>query len=246
MDLGLQGKRAVVVAASTGLGFASARHLVKAGCRVVVCGRDETKLQDAVAKLGGNATGMVADVSTVAGAGSFMDAAIADLGTVDILVANGGGPQPGNDAQTEIDAYPIALEANLTAMVALCKKALPGMKSQQWGRIVAITSVAVRQPIPSLILSNTARSGLTAYLKTLAREVAPLGITVNSVQPGNHATDRMKRLYGNADPSLGVPAGKLGDPDDFGAVVAFMCSEQAKFITGAHLPVDGGVYAGLQ
>jgi 3-oxoacyl-[acyl-carrier protein] reductase len=110
---------------------------------------------------------------------------------------------------------------------------------------VAITSIAVRQPIPSLILSNTARSGLTAYLKTLAREVAPFGITVNSVQPGNHATDRMKQLYGAADPAAGIPVGKLGDPADFGAVVTFMCSEQAKFITGAHIPVDGGVYGGL-
>ncbi len=120
------------------------------------------------------------------------------------------------------------------------------MQAQRWGRVVAITSVSVRQPIPTLILSNTARAGVTGFLKTLAREVAADGVTVNSVQPGIHATDRLVAL-GRLDPAdWGIPAGVVGDPDDFGAVVAFLCSAQARYITGAALPVDGGSNAGLQ
>ena len=246
MDLGIAGKRAVVAAASAGLGFSSAKRLVEAGAQVIICGRDSARLNAAVATLGASATGVVADVSNVEGAAKFMEEATERLGAVDILVTNGGGPQPGNDASTPTDAYPAALEANLMAMIEMCKRALPGMKENNWGRIVGITSVSVRQPIPTLILSNTARAGYTAYLKTLAREVAPFGITVNSAQPGNHSTDRMKQLYANGDPSTGIPVGRLGDPDDFGSVVAFLCSENAKFITGTHVPVDGGMYAGLQ
>ena len=125
---------------------------------------------------------------------------------------------------------------------------MPAMCERGWGRVVAITSVSVRQPIPQLILSNTARAGVTGFLKTLALEVAPKGVTVNSVQPGLHATDRLRALYGGnvTRAAEGVPAGTVGDPDDFGKVVAFLCSEQARFIVGAALPVDGGTYRGLQ
>ena len=121
------------------------------------------------------------------------------------------------------------------------------MQQRGWGRVVAITSLSVRQPMANLILSNTARAGATAFLKTLAREVAKDGVTVNSVQPGIHATDRIKQLYGDSadGAALGIPAGFVGDADDFGAVVAFLCSEQAKFVTGSHVPVDGGAYGGL-
>jgi len=129
----------------------------------------------------------------------------------------------------------------------MCESAVPAMRERKWGRVVAITSVSVRQPIANLILSNTARAGVTGFLKTLAREVAGDGVTVNSAQPGIHATDRITQLYG-ASPNaaqLGIPAGKVGDPADFGKVVAFLCSEPARFITGAHVPVDGGSYAGL-
>lgn len=246
MDLGLNGKRAVVAAATAGLGYATARHLADAGARVVICGRDKEKLDTAVNLLGANALGIQADLSTPAGATEFMESAIGQLGGVDILITNSGGPKPGGDASTPTASYPAALDANLVAMIELCKCALPSMKDQRWGRIVGITSVAVRQPIPTLILSNTARAGFTAYLKTLAREVASLGITVNTVQPGLHATDRLKQLYGESDPAVNIPAGTVGDPDDFGAIVAFLCSQHAKFITGTHVPVDGGVYAGLQ
>jgi 3-oxoacyl-[acyl-carrier protein] reductase len=157
-------------------------------------------------------------------------------------VTNAGGPPPGTFASTDLDAYEPALELNLLSVVAMCKTAVPAMQERHWGRVVAITSIAVRQPIGTLILSNTARAGATGFLKTLAREVAVDGVTVNSVLPGLHATDRLKALHGG-DPSAaarGIPAGVVGDPADFGAVVAFLCSESAKFITGAAIPIDGG------
>jgi 3-oxoacyl-[acyl-carrier protein] reductase len=121
------------------------------------------------------------------------------------------------------------------------------MQERRWGRVVAITSLAVRQPYPELILSNTARAGATGFLKTLAREVAADGVTVNSLQPGLHDTERVRGLYGDAvDAAAGVPAGTMGRPEDFGAIAAFLCSEHARHVTGAAIPVDGGAYAGLQ
>lgn len=190
---------------------------------------------------------LVCDVASAIGGEQFVEAARAALGGVDILVANAGGPPPGTFASTPVDLYQTGLDLNLLSVVGMCKAAIPAMQAQHWGRVVAITSVAVRQPIASLILSNTARAGVTGFLKTVAREVAVDGVTVNTVQPGFHATDRMTQLYGGIldGTALGIPAGVVGDPDDFGHVVTFLCSEQAKFVTGAQLQVDGGAYAGL-
>jgi 3-oxoacyl-[acyl-carrier protein] reductase len=170
------------------------------------------------------------------------------LGGLDILVANAGGPPPGDFAATPFQEYPKALALNLLSVVAMCHEAIPGMQAQHFGRVVAITSLAVRQPMGRLILSNTARAGATGFLKTLAREVAADGITVNSVQPGMHATDRVAELYGDdlEAAAAGIPAGTLGQPEDFGAIVTFLCSEQARFLTGAAIHVDGGAYAALQ
>lgn len=235
------GRRAAVAAGTAGLGYASAKALADEGARVVVCGRDHVRLDDAVAQLGGDAVGVVADVSDATGAAAFVAAATEALGGLDILVTNAGGPPGGNFAQTPVEAYPAALDLNLMSVVAMCKAAVPAMQSQGWGRVVAITSLSVRQPMPQLILSNTARAGATAFLKTLAREVAADGVTVNSVQPGLHLTDRLQQIYGDA-----LPDRPLGDPSDFGQVVAFLCSEQARFVTGAALNVDGGDYQGLQ
>jgi 3-oxoacyl-[acyl-carrier protein] reductase len=139
------------------------------------------------------------------------------------------------------------VELNCLAHIAMCSTAVPAMREQRWGRIVAITSVGVRQPMAGLILSNVARSGLTAFLKTLAREVAGDGVTVNSLQPGLHDTDRVRQLYGGEmDPrDAGIPAGVLGRPEDFGRVAAFLCSDTASFITGTAIPVDGGAYTGM-
>lgn len=248
MDLQIRGKRAAVAAGTAGLGLGAAKALVTAGVEVVICGRDPDRLQHAVDQLGPGADGVVADVGNAAGATAFTEAAIERLGGLDILVTNAGGPPPGNFADTPLDAYPAALDLNLMSTIAMCKAAVPGMQAQGWGRVVAITSITVRQPIGYLLLSNTARAGATGFLKTIALEVAPDGVTINSVQPGFHATDRLAGLPEDDSAAIvgDIPVGRMGDPDDFGQVVGFLCSEAAGFITGAAIPVDGGAYRGLQ
>lgn len=230
------------------MGFGSALALANDGAEVVICGRDEARLKDAIARIGHSCRYVVCDVSDAEGGREFVELATGVLGGVDILVCNAGGPPPGTFASTPIEAYAKALDLSLLSVVGMCKAAVPSMQERGWGRVVAITSYGVRQPIPTLILSNTARTGTTGFLKTVAREVAKDGVTVNSVQPGVHLTDRITQVYGaNPDAAaMGIPAGVLGDPIDFGHAVAFLCSEHARFITGAHLPVDGGQYAGLQ
>jgi 3-oxoacyl-[acyl-carrier protein] reductase len=248
MDLGLHGRRAAVAAASGGLGFASAAALAAEGARVVICGRDKDRIEAAAARIGHGCIGLVQDVADAEGGAAFVAAAADLLDGLDIVVANGGGPPSGTFESTPIDWYDSALDLSLMSVVGMAKASIPAMQSQGWGRFVAITSVSVRQPIPTLILSNTARAGTTGFLKTVAREVAKDGVTVNSVQPGLHATDRITQLYGGDVEQLGagVPAGSIGDPGDFGAIVAFVCSNQAKYLTGAHVHVDGGSYGGLQ
>lgn len=234
--------------ASSGLGLATARALAAEGVHVAICGRDAARIEAAAASIEGDVVAVVADVSTVEGATSFVERAVQALGgEVDILVTNGGGPPPGTFASTALDAYPIALDLNLMSAVAMCKTAVPGMQQRGWGRVVAITSIAVRQPIPSLILSNTARAGLTGFLKTLALEVAGDGVTVNSLLPGSHDTDRLRSMYGGdlSAVAADTPVRTVGRPDDFGAVAAFLCSDHARFITGSAIPVDGGAYRAL-
>jgi 3-oxoacyl-[acyl-carrier protein] reductase len=245
MDLGISGRRAAVAAASTGLGLASAKALRAAGCEVAICGRHRDRIED-VAR-GIDAVPIVADVGNEEGAIAFVDAARAALGGVDILVTNAGGPPRGGFVDTPLEAYLPALQLNLLSVVAMCRAAVPDMQAARWGRVVGITSIAVRQPIDALILSNTARAGATGFLKTLALEVAPDGVTVNTVQPGYHATARLLDGFADVDAlARAVPVRAVGQPDDFGQVVAFLCSEHAKFITGAAVPVDGGAYRGLQ
>lgn len=242
MDLGISGRRAAVAAASRGLGYATAAALAAEGVRVAMCSRDKVAITEAAGRLGDAAIPLVADVSNADGARGFVETARDALGGIDILVTNAGGPPPGDHASTEVEQYLAALELNCLSVIAMCNAAVPDMRRQRWGRIVAITSIAVRQPILGLILSNTARAGATGFLKTLAREVAADGVTVNSLQPGTHDTDRVRKL--GLDTS-GIPAGVLGRPADFGAVAAFLCSEHVRFLTGSAIPVDGGAYAGL-
>jgi 3-oxoacyl-[acyl-carrier protein] reductase len=241
MELGISGRRAAVAAATSGLGLASAVALAAEGVHVAICGRDPDRLAQAAAAVGHECVPIVADVSTPDGATRFVEAAGDALGAVDILVPNAGGPPPGTFASTALDAYPAALDLNLMSVVAMCKAAVPAMQERRWGRVVAITSLSVRQPIAQLILSNTARAGATAFLKTLALEVAGDGVTVNSVQPGLHRTPRVADLYDEAQQA----SMRMGDASDFGQVVAFLCGEPAKFTTGVQLHVDGGAYAGL-
>ncbi len=247
MDLGIAGRRAAVAASSAGLGYACAAALAAEGVRVAVCGRDRQRIEDAAASISSDCVPIVCDVSDAAGGAAFVARATEALGAADILVTNAGGPPPGTFDSTEVDAYLPALDLNLMSVVGMCKAAVPAMRSRGWGRVVAITSLAVRQPMATLILSNTARAGATGFLKTLAREVAADGVTVNSVQPGLHETERLVQLYGGRvdGRELGVPAGVVGRPEDFGATVAYLCSDQARFITGLQLHVDGGAYAGL-
>lgn len=248
MDLGIAGRRAAVAAASEGLGFGVAQALVAEGVRVAICGRRADEVEAAAARLGGDAIGLVADVSTADGGAAFVHAAREVLGGVDILVANAGGPPAGDFSSTTVDQYVDAFELNCRSAIAMCYEAVPAMRAQRWGRVLAITSIAVRQPIANLILSNTARAALTGFLKTLAREVARDGVTVNSLLPGLHATQRLRALYdedGLASLADAIPAGMLGDAADFGRVGAFLCSEAARFVTGTATPVDGGAYAGL-
>jgi 3-oxoacyl-[acyl-carrier protein] reductase len=246
METGLNHRRAAVAAASKGLGFATAQALAAEGAAVAICGRSKVRIEEAAARIGANVIPLVADVSTGEGARQFVVDAREALGGLDVLVTNAGGPPAGNFESISYEEYPGALALNLLSVVAMCQEAVPGMRAQRFGRIVAITSISVRQPLANLILSNTARAGATGFLKTLAREVAKDGVTVNSVQPGTHATERALGLYGSEEAAAaGVPAGVLGRPEDFGALVAFLCSDSARFITGAAIPVDGGAYAGL-
>lgn len=248
MDLGLEGKRAAIGGSSAGLGLATARALAAEGVQVAICGRDPERLAAAAAELGPGAVAIPADLSDAAGATAFVEQATERLGGIDIVVANAGGPPGGSATGTSLDAYRAALELNLLSTVAMCLAAVGPMRERGWGRILAITSIGVPQPIPFLAASVTARTGVTGFLKTLATEVAADGVTVNSIQPGSHLTDRLRSLHGDEIASLtaDIPAGVVGDPDDFGAVAAFLCSQQARFVTGTSLLVDGGAARGLR
>ncbi|HVS13645.1 MAG TPA: SDR family oxidoreductase [Thermoanaerobaculia bacterium] len=245
MDLGISGRTAAVAAASAGLGFASARALVEEGVRVAVCSRDRERIEAAARALGGQAVPIVADLSDEAGARGFLQRARELLGPIDILVANAGGPPPGQPSTTPLDAYRAALDLNLLSTIALCQEAVGSMRERRWGRIVAITSSGARQPIPFLAASSVARAGVTSFLKTLATEVAADGVTVNSIQPGLHATDRVKELGSGEDLAQRIPARAIGAPGDFGRLVALLASQPARFVTGTSLLVDGGGYPGL-
>lgn len=250
MDLGIEGRRAVVAASSAGLGLAAARALAAEGVRVAISGRDPERLlaaEQALRHGGADVVAVRADLSTSEGSAAMVDEAVDRLGGVDILVPNAGGPPAGTFATTTLDAYRAALDLNLLSTVAMCQRAVPVMQAAGWGRVVAITSIGARQPIGRLIASSTARAGVTSFLKVLATEVAPDGVTVNSVQPGVHETDRLGHLTAGDLAGLvaDVPCGHLGDPADFGSVVAFLCSEHARFVTGVGLPVDGGASRSL-
>ncbi|MCW0215430.1 MAG: SDR family oxidoreductase [Pseudonocardia sp.] len=247
MDLGIAGKRAAVAAATGGLGYARAAVRVAAGAQGTSCGSDEGRARSAAEKLG--VQYLVTDLRDPEAAAGFVEQARERMGGLDILVVNGPGPAPGRVADTALGDYQAALDRSLLAVVGMCLAAAPGMRAQGWGRIVAITSIGVRQPLPDLVLSNTARAGATGFLRTLAREIAGDGVTVNSLQPGSHLTNRLRSMVGSeedlARAGAQLPVGRLGTPEEFGAVVGFLCSQQAAFLTGAAIPVDGGAYQAL-
>ena len=238
MDLGIAGKVALVTASSKGLGRGAAIALAEEGCKVVICARGEEALAKTTADIeetGADVLAIVDDVTEPEAPARLVASTVEHFGGLDILVGNAGGPPPARALDVTDEALAAAVNANLTTSVRLAREAVPHMRSKGWGRICFITSSSVKQPIPTLALSNTARTGLWAWAKTAAQDLAGDGITVTLACPGSHDTDRIRALVAS-----GGFAGRLGDPGDFGKVVAFLCSEPAKFVTGVALQVDGG------
>ena len=248
MDLSLVGKRALVTGASSGLGLGCAQALAAEGAIVTLVARSQDKLDAAAATIRELVHTQAGDLSRVDEVAALVAQAEETMGGIDILIANAGGPPAGTFGTITMTQYEEAIRLNLLSTIALCQACVPAMQSQGWGRVIAITSTSVREPIGNLILSNTARAGLTGFLKTLATDVAPDGVTVNSLQPGSHRTDRLANLYGgNLDAvAESTPTKTLGDPGDFGRIAAFLCSDSAKFVTGTAIPIDGGATRNLQ
>ncbi len=242
MDLGIAGRVALVPASSKGLGRASALALAAEGANVVICARGEDALRDtekAITELGVEALAIVADVTDPAEPARLVDATIERFGRLDIVVPNAGGPPPARALDVTDEQLDAALNANLLTSIRLVRAAVPHLRTNGWGRICMITSYFVKQPSPGLALSNTARTGLWAWSKTAAADLFADGITLNLACPGPHATDRML--------SLGAAGGggPMGDPADFGRVVAFLCSEPARFVSGVALQVDAAATTAL-
>jgi 3-oxoacyl-[acyl-carrier protein] reductase len=256
MDLGLKGKGAVVLASTTGLGFAVAKSLAREGAKVAISGRDETRLGEAMAASG--CWGETLDVTEVEALRKHLEEARRRFGGVDVLVTNAGGPPPGTALEVDDEGLDRALDLTMRSAVHAVQTVLPWMREKGWGRIIGMTSMSVRQPIPSLAYSNIMRSGLTAYFKSLAGEVARDGILVNSVCTGMFATERLDELFHARAQRSGrtveeeraaaieaIPVGRLGEPSEFGEFVAFLASERCSFLTGVALTYDGGAQRAL-
>jgi 3-oxoacyl-[acyl-carrier protein] reductase len=238
MDLGLTGKVALVTASSKGLGRATAQALSQEGAKVVMCARNQKALTEAAKAMPGDTLTIEADVTDPASPQRLVDAALDRFGALHVLVANAGGPPPARALEVTDDTLRAALNANLLTSIRLVQSALPPMRESGWGRICLITSKAVKEPIPTLALSNTARTGLWAWAKTAAADLFEEGITLNLACPGTHDTERARETGS-------VGGGPVGDPADFGKVVCFLCSGPARFVSGAALQVDGATIKGL-
>jgi 3-oxoacyl-[acyl-carrier protein] reductase len=236
MDLGVEGKVALVTAASKGLGRASAQALVEEGAKVAINSRDAKNLRATATELGADVLALPGDVTDPAAPRRLVEATVERFGGLHILVANAGGPPKGRAIDVDDATLQAAIDANLLTSVRLVRAALPHLRAAGWGRICLIASSSVKQPIPDLATSNTARAGLWGWAKTAAQELVDEGITLNLACPGLHRTQRI------LDTGF---SGRLGDPEDFGHVVAFLCSEPAGFISGAALQVDGAGTLGL-
>ncbi|MFQ5778066.1 MAG: SDR family oxidoreductase [Terriglobia bacterium] len=257
MDLGLQGKVAVVAAASQGMGRAIAEALATEGARVALCARTratlETTAEDIRRQTGAEVLPVTADVTRVAEVERFVEAAVERWGTVHIAVANAGGPPAKEFAAITPADWEQAVALNLMSAVHLARAVLPRMRAQKWGRLLFLTSVAVKQPIEGLLLSNAVRSGVTGLAKSLANECAPDNVLVNTVCPGYTRTERLNELVDALVQKKGVsrdevvrgwttqiPLGRLAEPKEVAALFAFLASEQASYITGTTIAVDGG------
>jgi 3-oxoacyl-[acyl-carrier protein] reductase len=249
VELGLKGRVALVTGASKGIGKGIATALAAEGANVAVSSRSQERIDAAAAEIGARA--YVHDSADIDAAGPLIESVEADLGPLDVLVTNTGGPPPGDDPTGFTrDQWEAAYRDLVLSPMALIERALPAMRQRGFGRIVNVSSMAVREPIAALMLSNVHRSGLLAGFKTLARAVAGDGVTLNTLLPGRIATDRLSDSHDSLEAAAeaakrDVPAGRLGKPEEMGAAAAFLCSEQAAYITGVALLVDGGLTRGI-
>ncbi len=246
MDLGLAGRTALVMGASRGIGRAIAAGLAREGCRVAIASRSRERIEEAAAAIGEEVAPLVADASDLERVAALPGEVEKALGPIDILVANTGGPPFGGTLEQELDEWEAAYRSLVLAPRVLAAAVLPGMRERGWGRIVNVGSSSTREPIPGLNLSNSHRMAAVGFLKTLAREVAADGVTVNTVATGRFATERLADAGGSLAGAeeaakTEVPAGRLGRPEEYGDLVAFLCSERAAYITGTVIPIDGGL-----
>ena len=257
MDLGLKDKVALVAAASRGLGRAVAEELGAEGAALVLCARDPATLAETAASIadstGAHVLAVPADVTDVNQVARVVESGNERFGRIDILVTNAGGPPAGRFEQITREQWEQASRLTLFSAIELARQVLPGMKERRWGRILNITSIAVKQPVENLMLSNSLRAGLTGFARTLANEVAADGVTVNNILPGYTRTERLEELAEMMADKLGIsaaefrgkweqeiPMGRLGEPREFAALAAFLVSERASYITGTSIQVDGG------
>ena len=257
MDLGLEGKVALVAASSRGLGRAIAEELAAEGCDLMMCARSEGPLEAARADIevatGRRVVARATDVAVAAEVDALVAATMDSFGRVDVLVTNGGGPPPGGLDDHDLDAWRAGAAVTLESVIGLVKGVLPGMRERGWGRILNVTSIAVKQPVDGLLLSNSLRAAVTGFARTLANEVAADGVTVNNLMPGYTRTERLDELAGHLASTRGgtpqdafdgwaaqVPAGRVGDPREFAALAAFLASDRASYITAQSIAVDGG------
>jgi 3-oxoacyl-[acyl-carrier protein] reductase len=261
VDLGIRGKRALVAASSRGLGRAVAEELAAEGCELFLCARGEEALEEARAALAaGGATvhARAVDLGEEGQTRALVGAAIETMGGVDILLTNTGGPPAGPYGDHDLEAWRRAYRLTLESVLVLVDGVLPGMRERRWGRILNVTSIAVKQPVDGLILSNSIRAAVTGFARTLANEVAPYGVTVNNLMPGYTRTERLdelaERMAGGEHVDQAaifdrwnaqIPMARVGEPREFGAMAAFLASDRASYITGQSVAVDGGWIRGL-
>jgi len=243
MDLGLSGRTAIVCGASSGMGLAIAERLGAEGANVAMLGRRRELLEREADRIG--ALAVVGDLTIPAHLERLVATTLEAFGGIDVLVLNGGGPPAGAAVELTSHAVEEAVALLLSPFVDLVGRCLPSLRESGRGRIIAVESISVREPIPGIALSNAVRPGVVGWLKTLARELAPDGITVNTIAPGKIETDRMRALYGPDGPPASdhanIPQGRLGTPAEIAAVAGFLASEAASYVTGTVIPVDGGL-----
>jgi len=249
MDLGVEGRVALVTGASKGIGLGIAKALIEEGAKVAITSRSQERIDAAADSIG--AIGLAHDSVHTEGIGVLVHEVEHHLGPIEILVTNTGGPPTSPDPLSfSHDEWREAFEALVLSPLAFVEAILPEMRHRRWGRILNVSSTAVREPIPNLMLSNANRSAALAMWKTIARQAAQSGVTMNTLIPGRIATDRLYELYGSREAADDmarheIPAGRLGSVDEFAAAAAFLCSNQASYITGSTLAVDGGMLRSL-